>query len=121
GDGGEQCDSRRQLAERNERRQSGERPRNERDGECTVAHRDLRLEPDHCPERGRIVLVVCGRVTRERDARGEQQKPRGDQTDGYSEGEPAPEVEAEGSREQRDERKQVMLLEALRVRVGDLR
>jgi hypothetical protein len=41
--------------------------RDERDRERAVADRDDRLEAEHRPERGRVVLVVRRRVAGERD------------------------------------------------------
>src|SRR5204862_6969895 len=117
---GDEDERRRQLLERYERRNAGEGCRDERHRQRAVPDGDQAFESQHGPERRRVVLVVRGRVTGERDSRREQQQRGGAEPDRDATGQPTPDVETEGGCEERDENEQVSLLEPLRVGSGDL-
>ena len=110
----------RHLAERDECAEHRQHRGDERDRQRAVPDRRQAFEPKHGPEGRRVVLVVRRRVAGERDARREQQQPGREQADGDPTRQPALDVETERDCQQRDEREEVALLEALRVRVSDL-
>src|SRR5262249_12678407 len=121
GQRGENGDCSRQLSECGQRRDRGQRRSDERDRKCTVADGNERLEAEDGPQRRRVVLVVRGGITRQRNARREQQQRRRAKADRDTKRQTALHVDAERDREQRHDREEVALLEALRVGVGDLR
>ncbi len=95
-----------------------EDPGRDRDHERPGPHREQPLEPEHGEQERRVLLVVGGGEAGERHAHREEEHRAGDERDREPVRPAAPRVEAEGERDERQQREQVALLVAGRPSCG---